>query len=435
MLNFKVVNNATTIINDHFIFDPWIYGNVFYKMWRPFPKPNFDKIKLKKIKYCFISHIHQDHWDMETIKYFKKKTKFFIPKIPYNNVIGNTLKKNNFLNIEYLDVGKWYKISKLFKISVIPPLNSEGAEGGRIELEDDNNIAIDTGLIVNYTKDNSYHILLGDNVPYDFQVYKKLYGHLKIASIFFPHNGYATDYPLCYDNFNHLQKRKLSEHKAIKTENVFINFFKKIKPKIIIPFSAQFRLNNLRDKQFIKINNETFFHKDYYASRINKITGIDSAILYSEDELIYRNKKFKNIVNSDYKSRRIDSNFKLRQLPLTNNKSNTPLINLLKTALHKYFERLAKYKINCNFKNLKFVIQISSKKFYIIDFNKKKVFKSTANVKNNFLKLKINKKNLLSILNKQIHVNNCIVSFVFSWERKPNKYYKTFYNSLSFFHL
>jgi hypothetical protein len=435
MLTFKVINNATTIINDNFIFDPWIYGNVFYKMWRPFPKPKFDKSKLKNIKYCFISHIHQDHWDMETIKYFKKNTKFFIPKIPYNNVIGNTLKKKNFLNVEYLDLGRWYKISNLFKISVIPPLNSEGAEGGRIELDDDNNIAIDTGLIINHIKDQSYHMLLGDNVPYDFQVYKKLYAHLKIESIFFPHNGYATDYPLCYDKFNYLQKRKLSNLKAIKTERVFINFFKKIKPKIIIPFSAQFRLNNLRDKQFIKVNDETFFHKDYYASRINKITGIDSAILYSEDKLIYKNKKFKNIINSDYKSRRIDSNFKLKRLPFIKKTYNNSLTNLLNIALLKYFERLKKYKINCNYNNLKFVIQISSKNFYIIDFKQKKVFKSKKNLKNNFLKLKINKNNLLSILNKQIHINNCIVSFVFSWERKPNKYYKTFYNSLSFFHL
>ena len=72
MLSFRNINNATVIINDTFIFDPWIYGHVFYKMWRPYPNPEFNKNDLNKIKFCFISHVHQDHWDIDTIKYFRK---------------------------------------------------------------------------------------------------------------------------------------------------------------------------------------------------------------------------------------------------------------------------------------------------------------------------------------------------------------------------
>ena len=31
--NFKVITNATTIINDNLIIDPWIYGDVYYSAW------------------------------------------------------------------------------------------------------------------------------------------------------------------------------------------------------------------------------------------------------------------------------------------------------------------------------------------------------------------------------------------------------------------
>ena len=95
--SFKVINNATTLINEDFIIDPWIYGSLYNNSWSPYPKPSFDKKKLKKTKFCFISHIHQDHWDLDTIKYFNKNITFFIPNLIFNKVIENTLKKKRLL--------------------------------------------------------------------------------------------------------------------------------------------------------------------------------------------------------------------------------------------------------------------------------------------------------------------------------------------------
>lgn len=434
MLSFRNINNATVIINDTFIFDPWIYGHVFYKMWRPYPNPEFNKNDLNKIKFCFISHVHQDHWDIDTIKYFRKDTKFFIPDLPYNYVISNTLRKKGFNKIVLLKMGEWNKISNDFKISVIPPLNSEGAEVENIKSEDDNHVAIDTGILINFLKDNSYHLLLGDNVPYDYNLYNKLYGKIKITSLFFPHNGFATDYPICYDNFSLKQKKKLSNLKAKKTEERIVSFINKTKPKITIPFSAQFLINNSRFKDFNKINNEIFFHKDLYAQRIMKLTNIPSAILYSEDFLHYKNNTFTNVVNSTFYSRRKDSGFKINYLKNIPSLNKINLIGALNDSLEKYFNRLNKYKIKINFKKIKLIFNVNKNHNYIIDFEKKIVTKNNL-PKNNFLKLKIKKNILLQILFKKLHINNCVVSFVLSWERKPNRYYKTFYNSLSFFHV
>ena len=98
MNTFKVITNATTIINDDLIIDPWIYGNVYYDAWSPYPDPKYPKKKLKNIKYCFISHIHPDHWDLETIKIFDKNVKFFIPDIVYNRLIERNLRKLGFTN-------------------------------------------------------------------------------------------------------------------------------------------------------------------------------------------------------------------------------------------------------------------------------------------------------------------------------------------------
>jgi L-ascorbate metabolism protein UlaG (beta-lactamase superfamily) len=81
---FHQYNNATLVLNNEFIFDPWLYGSLYFNSWTP-DKKTLKKSELKNIKYCFISHLHQDHWDLDTIKYFPKKTLFIIPDLKINS--------------------------------------------------------------------------------------------------------------------------------------------------------------------------------------------------------------------------------------------------------------------------------------------------------------------------------------------------------------
>ena len=433
MTTFKVIAIGTTIINNDFIFDNWIYGNVFNNLWSPYPEPNFKKEELRYIKYCFISHIHQDHWDLDTIKFFNKETIFYIPDLPFNYVIGNTLAHKGFSKIKYLKMGSWYDISRDYLINIVPPLNADGAETQQVKDKDNGAIAIDTGLLIKIKKDKSNHLLMGDNVPYDMKIYDKFFKKEKISSFFFPHNGYAIDFPLCYDNFTEDQKRKISNKKSIITERVFIDFIKKIKPKVLVPFSAQFSINSLRKKEFHKINSEVFFHKDLYCKRIEKITKIPSACLYEEDIMKYKYGNFQVDTKSDFFSRR-----KVRRRvkislpePSKNNKSLTDLLNV---SLKNYFIRVKKYKVNISlFNDWNFVIKVQ-KNFYNINFKNKEIT-NTFDKKGKYLLLKVSNKILRCILERKLHINNCMVSFILSWERKPNYYNKLLYDSLSFLHI
>ena len=111
MTSFKVVNNATTIINNNLILDPWIYGDLYHNSWSPESKDKYPIDNLKKIKMCFISHIHADHWDIDTIKYFNKNVSFFIPRMGFNIIIEKKLNELGFNNVNYLEVGKFTKVS------------------------------------------------------------------------------------------------------------------------------------------------------------------------------------------------------------------------------------------------------------------------------------------------------------------------------------
>ena len=120
-------------------------------------------------------------------------------------------KELKFENICLLDLSCWHKVSKNFSLYIIPPLNEMAQELEKYEKLSEANksyIAIDTGFIINDHITNTNHIFLGDNSPYDLNLFKKHIGNLKYSSYWFPYNGFAGDYPLCYDSISIKEKKK-----------------------------------------------------------------------------------------------------------------------------------------------------------------------------------------------------------------------------------
>tara|TARA_B110000858_G_scaffold198170_1_gene262975 strand:+ start:744 stop:2063 length:1320 start_codon:yes stop_codon:yes gene_type:complete len=439
MNKFQVINNATTIINDEFINDPWIYGDLYHNAWSPYYQPNFDKAKLKKIKYCFISHIHQDHWDMDTIKYFPKNTLFLIPDLVFNRLIEKQLSKKGFKFFKYLKPGKFFKIENKYMVSVVPALNDYGQEEEKFKGKYDYDItlSIDSGVIIKTLNDDNNHLLLGDNCPYNLEKFEKYFKKIKIQNCFFPYNGYASDYPLCYSNLTIKEKKLISLKKINYLQKKLISFFKFIKPKFLIPYSSEFSLNTKFRKDFFKINDINFFKKDEYIKKLNKIFPTPCVTLNPND--IFRNKfdvlsvdkqidKKKNLVNN----KKISLNF-----DVINEKN---IEKPLELAMNHYLERVKRYKMNLKeISKTSFFIQLNdSKNYYHCDFKNSKIvkLKNIKELKNKkILILKSSKNIILNILYKKAHINNCIIGSFLIWKRYPNKFNKDLDRSLNFFHI
>lgn len=435
-MKFRVINNATTLVDEDFIIDPWIYGNLYNNTWSPKTKPTFKKKDLKKIKHCFISHVHQDHWDLDTIKYFNKKVKFYLPDLPFNYIIGKTLQKFNFKNIIYLPLSKFHKISNKYKIFILGPLNSYGLETDSIDVKDDDNVAIDTGVILNSIETKTNHLLLSDNSPYDLKIYKKYldgYKNLKISSIFFPYNGFAQDFPLNYENYSLSEKKKISQSMSSLRERYLIRFINYIKPKILIPYSSDFKINHLK-KLFKKVHPKIFLDKELYSKRIEKKTKIKSTALYDRDLLLYSNNQFKVI---KYKG-------KLNLLNKDRVKINLPRINknlnfkqLLQKSFQKYFERISKYNMNiADIKKSNLTLEIDKKK-YFLNTKDRSISIIRKVKKNKSLVLITNRKIMQAILEKKIHINNAQIGCLLNWRRYPKSYLSTvnIFKSLNFLHV
>ena len=47
--------------------DPWIGTTIYGGAWRQFPQPVIKPSDVGRLDYIFISHIHEDHCDAQTI--------------------------------------------------------------------------------------------------------------------------------------------------------------------------------------------------------------------------------------------------------------------------------------------------------------------------------------------------------------------------------
>ncbi len=429
MDKIKLINNATVLFNDDFITDPWIYGNLYNNSWSPYPKLNFKKKNLKNLKFCFISHLHQDHWDLDTIKYFNKNVTFFIPNLPFNRLIKNKLSTLGFKKIIFLDFGKFKKISSEYDIAVVPPLNSDELETDLLKNKKSTNIAIDTGIVIKSKRSKKNFLLLFDNSPYDYSIFKKYFNKLKIDLLFFNYNGFAQDYPIKYDQFKLSEKKKISYELAIKKEQYLKKFIKKIKPTCLIPFSSDFILNQDREL-FLNIHNSEFLNKANYSKRISKFTGIKSFGLYSKDNLFVNSKYFIDSKSTDKDRYALPEKIKL-SLPRNKNKQNFEKI--LKTSIKNTVTRLLKYKYQIS--NDKLGLDLGNEK-YLINF-KKNTFEKCEFKKQNILILKSKKNIIKSILKREIHFDNATIGCILNWERYPNKplRFRKLYENLNFFHI
>ena len=202
-MKIRSLNNATTLFqgdNCSVIVDPWIVGDLYEDSWSPVVEMA-DLGFLKSVDHVIISHIHEDHWDIETIKHFRSDTTFHIPTMKVNNVIERGLTENGYKHVEFHELGERANLSDEFSFRFIAPLNAFGQELGRYDEGYETDAThIDTGIILIYRPEDRHHLLLCDNSPYDTEMLADIVEE-EIETLWYPFNSYAQDYPLCYENF------------------------------------------------------------------------------------------------------------------------------------------------------------------------------------------------------------------------------------------
>lgn len=374
----RFLNNATSLIktkNDNtLIFDPWLVGDQYHGTWLPY-FTSFNKEEIENIKYIFISHIHQDHWDVETLKLIPKDAKIFLPDIPVNRVVENYIRDIGFDVFEYISYEDQFVIDDLI-FKVIPNLNSFGQDL-KLYSDDSNDIfnAIDCGLCIINEEDQNISYLFADNTPYNIERLKnfhetilKQYQVNKTCFVAFPFNSFASDYPLCYESLSIEERKEISLNFNLKRLNALEKAFNYLDPNFGIPHSSDYVLNSPYSKIFSEINEKKFSSRTFFCNEHNNIF---KNRLLSMDPTKYLDITNNKVVTDSINNFSISPQFNEINIPEFDN--DLDLFELIKESIKKYRLRCIKKNLT-RFKNsFYFLNDLTRKKSFSIDLYNDKV--------------------------------------------------------------
>ena len=244
--------------NTVLITDPWFSkSGAFFGSWFQWPINHdlLDNLLLKisnKDVIIYLSHEHQDHFDLETLNKFPKNSKFIIPNY-YDKFLINKISKLGFNFVELKDSEVFF-IKNNFSIKIFIVDTGVNHDSAAI-------ISLDNKIFINQNDCKIYDRLLTFNDKVNF--YSVQYSG-------------ATWYPSCFSPMSEEEKIKISK---IKVESKIASIKKvinKIQPDFYLPAAGPAIFPHL-DSNLSLGKGNIFTHQDQLKK---SLTDIKTNIVY-----------------------------------------------------------------------------------------------------------------------------------------------------------
>src|SRR3989454_8597652 len=87
------------------LMDPWLVGPANFRSWWHLPAVDLDPAKLPELDYIYISHLHDDHFHVSTLKRLPQRPTVLIPRLYHNRLVCR-LRELGYTRIKELPHGK-----------------------------------------------------------------------------------------------------------------------------------------------------------------------------------------------------------------------------------------------------------------------------------------------------------------------------------------
>lgn len=262
-----------------FITDPWLFGPAFMTGWWLNEPSTVDSIELLKTSdFIYISHNHPDHLHPETLGLVPKEKKIIVGDFKSKST-EKYLNALDFTNVIPLEFNQIFEIVPNFQISVL--------KSG--DFRDDSGI---------YFNLNGYEVLL--TVDCNFLNFNILPKNIDLLMTSFA--GGASGFPICFDDYDLDEKKKIIERNKISIRSSVVNYLKATQPKYYMPYAGMFKEYSKRDV-FIKDNNlknsaidyasicENFSTKYIEPTKNKKINFSNNQINFNQFDVEYLSKE------------------------------------------------------------------------------------------------------------------------------------------------
>ena len=258
-------------VNIFLAIDPWLdKSGAFFGSWFQYPKNHhlqekFLELTNRKQGFVFLTHEHEDHFDLNTLKWMKKNTKIIIPNYK-DKFMFNKLKAINFSPIELND-------SQILEL------------GDSIEIKifiSDVGINHDSALLVETNEFSFFN-------QNDCKIFDRLDEIKKPITYYSVQFSGATSYPISYVNYTDEKRLDVTRAKVeAKIKNVIAGV-KKLNPKFCLPAAGPAIFPYL-DQNFSLGTENIFIHQDFLDRRLNA-EGVSNCLYPLPGELVSEDKK------------------------------------------------------------------------------------------------------------------------------------------------
>lgn len=222
--------------------DPWLSESICYGGLYHYPPLNIDIEDYTDVDCIYISHIHQDHLDPETLKFFAKDTPIVIHSYAEKFVLKR-LHSLGFTNVKEVNHKGKYYIKKDFSIEILAADNCDPKIcykffGCQVSQSYEYSLQIDSMAVI---KGGNYVVVNTNDCPYELShtmnpYIKENYGDIDLLMTSY---NAASPYPQSFDNFSNEEKLIEKEKIRHKCLDRAVNYCRDLQPNFVLPFAAQ----------------------------------------------------------------------------------------------------------------------------------------------------------------------------------------------------
>lgn len=425
------------------ICDPWLSESICYGGLYHYPPINLNINDYLNVDAIYISHIHEDHLDSQTLKYYNKEIPVLIHCYEEKHVY-NKLKGLGFNNIIELGHKESYQIIKDFTIEILAaddcnPLICNKFFGCQVSQSYEKSLQIDS-LAVFQAGDKV--VVNTNDCPYELSFPMNTYiknKYKKIDYLLTSYNG-ASPYPQCFDNFSHDEKLVEKEKIKLKCLNRLVNYCKDLKPKYVMPFAAQMVLGGekwylnqyVAATPFEEVERTVtdLLNTNKIATKVIMVNSGDYFDLNTEE----KSNEF-SPPTKEYRENYIEN--VLGKKEYTFSFEDIEEVNLLEDFKIAHQRMVKKMKEVYHDMQINTTLYIDAKQGYLYRIpmcEEPCTVVTEEQLSKPFLKITLDYKLLYLILNRKAHWNNAEFSSLLNFHREPNEFERSVHHIISYLH-
>ena len=420
--------------------DAWLQEGIFDGAWVPHPPVRDANALLTGATHCFISHIHEDHYDVATLERLDRAVIMLVPDVYPNHLIAARLGKMGFRDVRLLEPETPVDVSRGLTVDVVPRMNAFGQELEQYEMHDLESLVIDTGVII--FANGLKVVLLADNVPYRPLDAGSSIERMKHCDLLaFSYNGAASDYPLCYDNLSNENKRAIANDREDKREAANRELIDIVQPKALMPYSSEFALRGPVANKFADWCSDAWWaDKAKVVERYTASTRLPTFGLYEGDELVITPREGYQLVKRSLELPELEDVAKGLYSPMPNTRHRYPPVGepkqidaLVDRAASHMFEKMTEHQLKTDWV-LGLAVEDPGWNPIYVDFRDRCCTGNKPEGRPT-LTCFCEANYLAGLLRGECHWNNAMISFNLRWTREPNVFDRPLFDALNYFHV